>query len=247
MGIAELADARSPRSVRLLWVVIGSVLLLCLSAVLAYVAHDRIERQRGEISILVQELAVTTVQRDDLQATRDRLTGELQRTVAERNRTAEERDRERSRAEQAEASVTELTGRLGEANARLVELQSQAESSAAEVKRLEADLATLRSRTQAAQADARDASAAAAAANAARQREAAVASAALAYADAGAALSRTRNRMIDILREQIAAERAGRYSTASLLVSEYNGLVSVHNRQVEESNTALARLRNLLN
>ena len=52
--------------------------------------------------------------------------------------------------------------------------------------------------------------------------------------------------MIDLSRQQITAERAGRYAEADTYVTEYNGLVTVHNRQVDESNAALAKLREQL-
>jgi hypothetical protein len=44
----------------------------------------------------------------------------------------------------------------------------------------------------------------------------------LAYASAIADLSKTRSSMIDLSRDQIAAERDGRWSTASRLVDDYN-------------------------
>ena len=103
----------------------------------------------------------------------------------------------------------------------------------------------LRGRVQSAQADARDASASASASEAARQRAQRVSTAALDFAEAGSALSKTRSRMIDLLVEQIAAERASRLTTASSLISEYNGLVTTHNRQVSEANAALERLKSL--
>ena len=136
--------------------------------------------------------------------------------------------------------------RASAAEAQLAEVRNQLSEVSTELDRAKGDIGTLRERTQTAQGDARDASAAATTATAARRRAETLSAAALAFADVSVALSKTRNRMIDLSRQQITAERAGRYAEANSYLEEYNGLVTVHNRQLDESNAALAKLRDQL-
>lgn len=141
---------------------------------------------------------------------------------------------------------SDLSERLSESAARVAALEADVHAAVLEKERLEEDARLLRERLQAARLEVREAVSETEAVQRAREREARLAGAALAYADAASALSRTRDRMIDVLRDQIAAERAGRTATARTLLSEYNTLVSVHNQQVVTSNTALVNLRALL-
>jgi len=52
--------------------------------------------------------------------------------------------------------------------------------------------------------------------------------------------------MINVLLDQISAERAGRTTTARSLAGEYNSLLATHNRQVADYNAALGKLRAFL-
>src|SRR4051794_3648011 len=191
------------------WPVLAAGLVVLIGVVwLLYSAHATIDRQDAEIAVLVRNVAAVSNERDALTADRERLRVGLAA--------------EQTRAAAAEANVADLQGRLTAADAQLT-------SVSAELERAKSGIGTLRDRAQAAQGDARDASSAAAAAAVARRRAETLSAAALAYADASSALSKTRNRMIDLSRQQIAAERAGRYSEADTYVTEYNGLVTVHN------------------
>lgn len=141
---------------------------------------------------------------------------------------------------------SELSERLSEATARVAALENEIKAAALERERLEEEAQLLRERLQTARQEIREALSETEAVRQAREREAKLADAALTYADAASALARTRDRMVDVLLQQIAAERAGRTVTARAMISEYNSLVSVHNRQVARSNAALASLRALL-
>lgn len=217
---------------------ISVVMVLAISTA-AYLAFDTIEKQHADINVLVTDLATASLARDDLVTRRDQLT-------KERDQRTTERDSERARAEVAETTVSGQAGRLVDSTQRLAALQEQADASKAEVNRLGADIATLRDRLQSVQAESRDASAMADALSAARDAQLRLSTAALSYANAESDLSTTRSSMIDTSRDQIAAERAGRWTTADRLVDEYNALVKVHNRQVAEANSALANLMKLL-
>jgi chromosome segregation ATPase len=139
----------------------------------------------------------------------------------------------------AEAALQETSARLTEAQDQLSKLRGEAQASATEVQRLREEIGRLRERADLSQADARETASA-------RDRAKAIAQAALTYAEKGSALSTTRNRMIDVLKEVIAAERDGRSADARQWVDEYNELVPLHNRQVSEAHAALATLRGLL-
>jgi chromosome segregation ATPase len=221
MSMAFVSVRVNPSSLRVSRAWLAGAALIVLTVLVAtagYLGYGRLEEQRAENDVLVHDLAATRVERDDLQR-----------------------------------SSAELAGNLADANDHVSSLssaldivQTDLDSASADVRRLEDEATTLRDRLQIARVETRDASSAAEAQRIAREREARLSSAALSYADAGAALSKTRDRMIDVLREQIAAERAGRTSASNLLVSEYNVLVGTHNRQVDAANTALARLKSLL-
>ena len=215
------------------WLILAVGLVVLVGVVsLLYNAHATIDRQDAEITLLVRNVAVVSNERDALTADRDRLKVSL--------------DAEGAKASAAEASATDLQGRLASAEAQFAEVRDQLSGVSTELDRAKGDIGTLRERTQTAQGDARDASSAAAAATAARRRAETLSAAALAFADASVALSQTRNRMIDLSRQQITAERAGRSAEANAYLAEYNGLVTVHNRQLDASNAALAKLREQL-
>jgi uncharacterized protein (DUF3084 family) len=220
------------------WAAIGLVTLVGISLT-AYFAYDTVEKQRADIKLLVTDLAATSLARDDLLAQRNWLT-------TERDRRTSERDAERTRAEVAEATVSGQAASLAESTKRLAALQEQTDASHLEVKRLGDDISTLRDRLQSVQAESRDASAAAAALTAARDAQQRLSTGALMYANAETDLAKTRETMIDTLSDQIAAERAGRWTTSNRLVDEYNRLVRVHNQQVDKANTLLANLKKLL-
>ncbi len=140
----------------------------------------------------------------------------------------------------------ELTEDLVRANIRISGLQTELATAQGEVRRLEDEAGTLRDRLQVARAETRDAASEADAQRAARERDSQLNTAVLAVADTSTALSRTRDRMIDVLNQQIAAERTGRAATARALVTEYNELVGTHNRQLTAFNGAISRLRSLV-
>lgn len=220
------------------WGAIGALLLAGLG-VGVYLALDTIAKQRADIAVLVTDLAVTRLDRDDLLTMRDRLT-------AERDQRTGERDTQRTRAEVAENTVSDQTTRLLDATQRIAVLQQQADASQAEVKRLTTDLSTLRARLQSVQGESRDASATASALATARDTQQRLSNAGLKYANAESDLARTRDQMIGTLNDQIAAERAGLWTTSNRLVAEYNRLVKVHNQQVDLANSALTDLKRLL-
>lgn len=216
---------------RVLWAIVAGFISMAVGAS-AYFAYSTIDRQRAEGAVLVRELVSASNQRDDLLGVRAQLT-------SERDQLSLDLDGQRARAVQAESALVE-------ANRSVAQLQTEAKANAVEVQRLSEQVARQIERVQEAQFDARDSSSAAAAAATARRRAENIANAALTYADASSALSRTRDRMIDLSRAQIDAERARQVSTANALVAEYNSLLPVHYRQVGAVNTALANLRSLL-
>jgi chromosome segregation ATPase len=217
------------------------VLLIVIAAALsgAAWAFQLATAQKEEIDILVRDLAATANERDALQATKQQL-------ESERDDLARSLSDERARVEQAEAATAKLSTSLAEAEASIARLEADLASSGAEAERLNAAVARQRERSEAAQADARGQAATASQLQAAQQRTQQIAGAALSYADAATAVAVTRNRMIQLLRDQIQAERTGRFPAASALVDEFNALIPVHNRQVDEASAALSRLRALL-
>lgn len=227
-------------SVRVLLIgAFGIIVVLAIALLVGLSVYRRFEAQQAENALLVRQLAAITVERDDLSAAREQLTAEL-------DRVSGELERERARAQQAEAATADVTARLEEANARIAALQRAAEASAAENQRLNDEVATLRARTESARQAASEASATAAAETAARRRAEQISNALGEYADAATRLSRTRDRMIDILLRQSVALRSGQRSEADRLLMEYNSLVPIHNQQVEAANAALDKLRRLL-
>ena len=202
-----------------------SVVLIVVAVIGAGLASREIRSQHAELDILASNLATTTDSRDSLIKVRDAL-------LIDRDQLTSDRDATRVRAAAAEDQTRELQAELSGARG--------------EVARLQDESAVLRDRIQAAQTDARDQARAVDAANAAQRRTVQIKDAFAELNTASGNLSSTRDRMIDVLVDQIAAERAGRITSANSLIAEYNTLRTTHNRQVSEYNAALGRLRTVL-
>ena len=243
-------------------ILIGTAAVFCLISICfaGYLAYDEFELRNAEIRILVRELAQTGIDRDRLSSERDGLMTERDRLSSERDSLMTERDRlsveglaERTRIQAAETTIVEIQMKLNQGTELIAQLQAQTKSNLAEVERLKTDAATLRSRLQSTQVEARQSAEAVGVAEAAQRREKAAREklqrASVAFfsvIEASTALSKSRKRMNDILRDQIDAERANRFATASSLVREYNALVDIHNQQTREFNVASDNLAEAL-
>jgi chromosome segregation ATPase len=202
-----------------------SAVLIGVAVIGAGFASREIRSQREELDILAIDLATTTDSRDSLIQVRDGL-------LIDRDQLTSDRDAARGRAAAAEARIAELQAELSVATGGVARLQEES--------------VILKDRIQATQADARDQARALDTANATQRRTAQIKDAFAELNTASGNLSATRDRMIDVLVDQIAAERAGRTTTANSLVAQYNTLRTTHNRQVSDYNAALGRLRAVL-
>lgn len=143
-------------------------------------------------------------------------------------------------------NVSGLRGTIVDMSSHISVLEAETQAGRSDIKDLEDQLATLRSRLGSVRLDAREAVAEADAARIAKEQAQRVGAAALVYANASADLSSTRNQMIDLCNDTMTAAMAGLSTRAVNLERQYNALVPVHNRQLAAANTALGQLRNAL-